>query len=590
MVESSFLIIKRLYRFVKPYKKKFIIAFISLTFVSALTPSLLTMIKPVMDGIFSTSTVVIIPVVNVQIPRINMIYYLAGIIIGLAFLRGIFDYVSKYYMAYIGQNVTKDLRNRLFSHLMYLSLNYYMVNPTGQLMSRMTNDIRYLENSIVKIPSRLIRDGLQLIFLIYLLFYFNWKWAFISIVGFLIIILPFVKFSKVLRKIGRSGHQKMADIYDFLTEKISGIRLIKAFSMEKEEQRKMRAVNQKFVDLILTSEKIDAFQGPFIELLSTLGIVGIIMLGGSAVIKGDSTPGTFFTFMGVLAAMYMPLKNFAGINQQLQRALAAAERIYKILDHRDHILQVENPAVLTHLKDKIEFNDVSFAYEEDEYVLKKIKFLIKKGEIIAFVGPSGAGKTTLVNLVPRFFDPQKGDIIIDGINLKEYKLKTLREKIAIVMQDVILFNMSVKDNICYGLGNFTQEEVEKYAGAANAHEFIKKLPQGYDTIVGERGIKLSGGQKQRISIARALIKDPEILILDEATSHLDTASEKLVQDAMDNLIKGRTTLVIAHRLSTVRKADKIIVLDNGEIAEQGSHEELLGIPGIYRRMFEMQSI
>ena len=233
MVESSFLIIKRLYRFVKPYKKKFIIAFISLTFVSALTPSLLTMIKPVMDGIFSTSTVVIIPVVNVQIPRINMIYYLAGIIIGLAFLRGIFDYVSKYYMAYIGQNVTKDLRNRLFSHLMYLSLNYYMVNPTGQLMSRMTNDIRYLENSIVKIPSRLIRDGLQLIFLIYLLFYFNWKWAFISIVGFLIIILPFVKFSKVLRKIGRSGHQKMADIYDFLTEKISGIRLIKAFSMEK---------------------------------------------------------------------------------------------------------------------------------------------------------------------------------------------------------------------------------------------------------------------------------------------------------------------------------------------------------------------
>ncbi len=589
-MESSFLIIKRLYRFVKPYKKKFIIAFISLTFVSALTPSLLTMIKPVMDGIFSTSTVVIIPVVNVQIPRINMIYYLAGIIIGLALLRGIFDYVSRYYMAYIGQNVTKDLRNRLFSHLMYLSLNYYIVNPTGQLMSRMTNDIRYLENSIVKIPSRLIRDGLQLIFLIYLLFYFNWRWASISIVGFLIIIFPFVKFSKVLRKIGRSGHQKMADIYDFLTEKISGIRLIKAFSMEKEEQRKMRAVNQKFVDLILTSEKIDAFQGPFIELLSTLGIVGIIMLGGRAVIKGDSTPGTFFTFMGVLAAMYMPLKNFAGINQQLQRALAAAERIYKILDHRDHILQVENPAVLTHLKDKIEFNDVSFAYEEDEYVLKKIKFLIKKGEIIAFVGPSGAGKTTLVNLVPRFFDPQKGDIIIDGINLKEYKLKTLREKIAIVMQDVILFNMSVKDNICYGLGNFTQEEVEKYAEAANAHEFIKKLPQGYGTIVGERGIKLSGGQKQRISIARALIKDPEILILDEATSHLDTASEKLVQDAMDNLIKGRTTLVIAHRLSTVRKADKIIVLDNGEIAEQGSHEELLGIPGIYRRMFEMQSI
>ncbi|MFH1414589.1 MAG: ABC transporter ATP-binding protein [Elusimicrobiota bacterium] len=583
-------IIKKLFRFVKPYQKEFILALSSLAMVSALTPSLLTMIKPVMDGIFSLEKQVTIPIAGIVVPRANLINYLALVITCLAVLRGLFEYISKYMMAYIGQNVTKDLRNRIFRHLMYLSLSYYMSNPTGQLLSRITNDVKFLEDSVVKIPSRLIRDGLQLIFLVFLLFYFNWQWAIFSIVGFLFIILPFAKFSKILRKIGMRGHQKMADIYDFLAEKISGVRLIKAFSMEKEEQRCMREVNQKFIDVILKSEKIDAIQGPFIELLSTFGIVGIIVLGGHAVIEGNSTPGDFFVFMGLLAGMYMPAKNFAGINQQLQRALAAAERIFTVLEHKEHILQDENPEILTSVKENIVFNNVCFAYEKENYVLNDMNFSIRRGDIIAFVGPSGAGKTTLVNLVPRFFDPQKGNITIDGININKYTIKSLRHKVAMVMQDIILFNVSVRENICYGLGNFTEEDVEKYAQAANAHDFIKELPYGYDTIVGERGVKLSGGRKQRISIARALIKNPEILILDEATSHLDTESEKLVQEAMDNLIKGRTTLIIAHRLSTVRKADKIVVMDGGRIVEQGRHEELLAITGLYRKMFEMQSL
>jgi subfamily B ATP-binding cassette protein MsbA len=562
----------------------------SLVFVGALTPSLISMIKPVMDGIFSSTGPVFIPVLNIPIPRVNIIYYLSLIIVALAVLRGIFDYIAKYYMAYIGQNITKDLRNRLFRHLMYLSLGYFSSNPTGQLLSRMTNDVKFLENSVVKIPTRLLRDGFQLVFLVFLLFYFNPKWALLSTIGFFIIILPFVKFARMLRKIGRKGHQKMADIYDFLSEKISGIRLIKAFSMEKDEQREMRSVNQKFVDLILKSERIDAFQGPFIEFLSALGIVAVIIIGARSVISGSSTPGDFFVFVGFLIGMYTPAKNFAGINQQLQRALAASERIFNILDHREHILQIENPTILTGFKNSIDFRNVGFAYEGDNFVLKKITFSINRGNIVAFVGPSGAGKTTLVNLVPRFFDPREGNIFIDGTDIKEYNLKSLRLKMALVMQDVILFNMSVRDNICYGMGEFGQEEIEKYAKIAHAHEFIRQLPQGYDTVVGERGVKLSGGQKQRISIARALIKDPEILILDEATSHLDTESEKLVQEAMDILMKDRTTLVIAHRLSTVRKADRIIVLDKGEIKEQGRHEELLRIPGIYRRMFEMQSL
>lgn len=558
--------------------------------IGAITSSLISMIKPVMDGIFSAESVVVIPIVNISIPRIKMIYYLSGIILGLALLKGIFYYIQNYYMAYIGQNITKDIRNRLFRHLMCLSLSYFTGNPTGQLLSRMTNDVKFLEQSIVKIPTRFIRDGFSVIFLVMLLFYFNWRWALLSIVGFFIIILPFVKFSRILRKIGKRGHQKMADIYDFLAEKISGMRLIKAFSMEKEELRNMRIVNQKFIELILKSERINSFQSPLIEFLSTMGIVAIIILGGVSVIKGESTPGTFFAFMGALSAMYMPLKNFASINQQLQRAIAAAERIYKLLEHKEHILQSDNPKILAQVDNEIRFENVSFCYETDKYVLNKIDLTIKKGEIVAFVGPSGAGKTSLVNLVPRFFDPQKGKITIDDIDIKEYNIKSLRQKIAIVMQDVILFNMSIKDNICYGLGSFSQEEIEKYAMISHVHEFVSELPAGYDTIVGERGVKLSGGQKQRISIARALIKDPQILILDEATSHLDTKSEKLVQEAMDSLMKNRTTLVIAHRLSTIRKADKIIVLDNGKIIEEGKHEELLMIPGVYKKLFEMQTI
>lgn len=305
---------------------------------------------------------------------------------------------------------------------------------------------------------------------------------------------------------------------------------------------------------------------------------------------GEITPGDFFMFLGFLVGMYMPAKHFSNINQNLQRSLAAAERIFKVLDHREHILQTKNPKILSRFRENIEFQDVSFAYKDEDYVLKNLNFKIQNEDIVAFVGPSGAGKSTAINLLPRFFDPQKGEILIDGVNLKEYNIKSLRSKMSMVMQDIILFNMSVRDNICYGLGEFTQAEVEKFARAAHAHDFIQELPEGYDTIVGERGVKLSGGQKQRISIARSLIKDPEILLLDEATSHLDTESEQLVQEALDKLMENRTTVVIAHRLSTVRKADLIIVLEEGRIVERGRHEELLEIPGIYRKMFEMQSL
>ncbi len=582
--------LKRLYRYCKPYKKRFLIGLISLSMVGSIMPALITMIKPVMDNIFVAQADIIIPFINITIPQENAINYIALIVVVLAFFMGIFHYLGKYYMAYVGQHVAMDLRNRLFRHLVYQSLGFYSRYPTGQLLSRITNDVKYLESSIVKIPMKLIRDGLQLIVILILVFVFNWRWALMAVAGFVFIILPFVKFSQVLRSLGKKGHQKMADIYDFLAEKVSGVRLVKVFSMEKQEQRNMRKVNRKFIDLVLKSERINAFQKPFIEFLSVLGIALGIVVIGNAVVEGTTTPGEFFLFIAYLVGIYTPAKNFAGLNQKLQRAIAASDRIFEVLDMREHIVQVENPVILKSFKDKIEFKDVGFAYQADDYVLKNISFNIKRGQIAAFVGPSGAGKSTLVNLVPRFFDPQRGSIEIDGINLKNYTVRSIRQKTAMVMQDVILFNTTIKENICYGLGDFSHEEVEKYAKAAHAHDFIMECPEGYDTVVGEKGVKLSGGQKQRISIARALIKDPEILILDEATSHLDTESEKLVQDALDYLMSERTTLVIAHRLSTIRKADKIIVLKDGEMQEQGRHEELLEVDGVYRRMFEMQSL
>ena len=587
---SNWLIFKRLGQFVKPYKGIFIIGIICLSFVGTLMPSIITMVKPVMDIIFTSSEVIVIPFLKYEIPRDAAVNFLALAIISLALLKGVFDFFSKYLMAYIGQHVTMDIRNRLFGHLVYQSLEYYSNNPTGQILSRITNDVKYLENSIVKIPARFVRDGLMLIILLGMIIFFNPKWALMTILGFLLIILPLVFFSKMLRNLGRKGHQRMADIYDILSEKISGVRLVKSFSMEKEEQKEMEKANKRFISLVLKSEKIDAFQGAFIEFLAISGVALAIVTIGGAVIRDSVTPGDFFLLLGYIVALYTPAKNFAGLNQELQKSLAAAERIFEILDEKSPLVERSNLKILKDFNQSLEFRDVSYRYGDGDLVLKNININVPHGSIAAVVGPSGAGKSTLINLVPRFFDPVSGFIAIDGKDIREYTVRSLRKKIAMVMQDVILFNMSVKDNICYGLGEFSDDEVRKYAEAAYADMFIKQLPDGYDTIVGEKGVKLSGGQKQRISIARALIKDPEILILDEATSHLDTESEKLVQDALDLLMKNRTTLVIAHRLSTVRNADKIIVLEDGKVREEGRHEELLAIPGLYRRMFEMQSI
>ncbi|NLB35191.1 MAG: ABC transporter ATP-binding protein [Elusimicrobia bacterium] len=587
---SNWLIFKRLGQFVKPYKCIFIIGIICLSFVGTLMPSIITMVKPVMDIIFASSEVIVIPFLKYEIPRDAAVNFLALAIISLALLKGVFDFFSKYLMAYIGQHVTMDIRNRLFGHLVYQSLEYYSNNPTGQILSRITNDVKYLENSIVKIPARFVRDGLMLIILLGMIIFFNPKWALMTILGFLLIILPLVLFSKMLRNLGRKGQQRMADIYDFLSEKISGVRLVKSFSMEKEEQKEMEKANKRFISLVLKSEKIDAFQGAFIEFLAISGVALAIVTIGGAVIRDSVTPGDFFLLLGYIVALYTPAKNFAGLNQELQKSLAAAERIFEILDEKSPLVERSNLKILKDFNQSLEFRDVSYRYGDGDLVLKNININVPHGSIAAVVGPSGAGKSTLINLVPRFFDPVSGFIAIDGKDIREYTVRSLRKKIAMVMQDVILFNMSVKDNICYGLGEFSDDEVRKYAEAAYADMFIKQLPDGYDTIVGEKGVKLSGGQKQRISIARALIKDPEILILDEATSHLDTESEKLVQDALDLLMKNRTTLVIAHRLSTVRNADKIIVLEDGKVREEGRHEELLAIPGLYRRMFEMQSI
>ncbi|MBN2571591.1 MAG: ATP-binding cassette domain-containing protein [Ignavibacteriales bacterium] len=512
------------------------------------------------------------------------------ILIAIAFfLKNIFGYLQSWFLAYVEQNFVKDLRDQAYVHLHKLPMSFYKNEQTGQLISRITSDVQ-VAHGISAVFFNLIREPITIIVFLGIAFSISWQLTLFSMIFLPLSVWIIVFIGKKMRKHSGRLQEKMADITTILQETISGVKIVKAFGMEEFENKRFKRETTLYSKIILKMTRVRNLASPMTEFLSVISGVIIMYIGGNLVLENQAfSASEFFGFLFAILQLMVPMKELSTVNNRIQEANAAADRIFKIIDTKPLIKDIENPVRISEFKKNIELKKVSFHYEDsDELVLKKVGFKVKKGEIIAFVGSSGAGKTTLVDLIPRFYDPTDGKILLDGIDIKEIKIIDLRSLMGIVTQETVLFNDTVANNIAYGLENCPREKIIEAAKVANAHNFIMEMPINYDTLVGDRGTKLSGGQRQRLSIARALLKNPPIMIFDEATSALDSESEKLVQEAIEQLMKDRTVFVIAHRLSTIRNASRIIVLDKGKIVQVGKHSELLkDKTSIYKKLYEM---
>jgi lipid A export permease/ATP-binding protein MsbA len=567
-------IFKRLLHLARPHASKFMLAMLCMLVVGAMTSALAFLVKPVLDEIFLNKNE-------------EMLIWIPIAVIVIYMIKGVCSYTQTILMSFIGQRIVADLRNNLYKQIQMQSLSFFTKNPTGILMSRITNDVGYVQGAVSEAVTSLLKDSFTLICLVFVIFYRDWQLAIIAMFVFPLTIYPIAKFGQKMRNIATRTQVTMGSLTTLLQETISGTRIVKAFSMEEYENKRFAQENEHLFKLALKSVSVSAVSSPFMEFLGGIGIAAIVFYGGYQVIKGVSTPGTFFSFLTALIMLYEPVKRLTNVNNTIQQGVAGAKRVFSIIDMIPDIRNDINAIDLPKISRDIDIENVTFCYEETP-VLRSINLSIKAGEVVAFVGMSGGGKTTLVNLIPRFYDVTEGRILIDGHDIRNVTIESLRGQIGIVTQQTILFNDTVRNNIAYGNIEKTDENIIQAARAANAHDFITNLPKGYDTVIGEQGAKLSGGERQRISIARALLKDAPILILDEATSSLDTEAEIEVQDALENLMKGRTTLIIAHRLSTIRNAHRIIVLANGEIVEEGTHESLLEKRGEYFKYYTMQ--
>lgn len=512
------------------------------------------------------------------------------LIIFIAVASNLFLYLQGFFMAYVQQSVIRDFRNRLFEKYQQLSLNFFHRQRTGQLISRVTNDVIVLNETVDLGFNRLVIDSLTVILLAAFLILLSWKLTFLAA-----LVLPLVfgfiyLMGRILRRYSTRSQEKMADVNSVLEETVSNIRIVKAYAMEKFEIRKFFKATNEFFRSLLQMTRIRHLASPISEVLIVVAGIIILLYAGTQIIegKGEMDAGDFMTFIIAMFSLIKPVKNLFRIHIRIQEGLAAAERIFGVIDTPIQVKEIPGAKSIGELKSSIKYENVSFAYFRGEPVIQDVSFEVRKGEVVALVGPSGAGKSTLYDLLPRFYDPQEGRIAIDGIDIRETELDSLRGLLGIVTQETYLFNDTIKNNIGYGLENVSMEEITGAAKAANAHDFINEFDRKYDTLVGNRGVRLSGGQRQRIAIARALLKNPQILIFDEATSALDTESELLVQEAIDRLMKDRTTLVIAHRLSTIVNADRILVIDRGRIIEEGRHQDLLKRDGLYHKLYMMQ--
>lgn len=564
----------RLINYIKPYKRELALALLCMLFFSMCNIAVMPLVSRLSSAVGARD--------------FRAINILIAVTLALFFIKGLFQYGQGYLASFIGQRVVTDMRMQVFKHLQDLSLDFYAKWKTGEIMSRTMNDITNIQLAIVVISTEIIPQLLTLLGVLGYLLYLNWRLTLVALLITPIFVYTIDRFGRQMREIAKNAQKKIADISALLQETIAGARIVKSFSMEAHEIKRFNAEAEHSFGWSMKEAQIDTTQRPIMGFLQVVAIVVVIWFGCFEVIAGRLNPSDLIAFFAGAFLLIDPIIVISKINTTVQKALASCERVFEVVDIAPSVIEKSGASELPAVKGLVEFDKVSFSYNKGNKVLSGIDLKAEPGQTIALVGPSGAGKTTFVNLIPRFYDAESGRILIDGTDIKEVSLLSLRRQIGMVPQETVLFSGTIKDNIRYGKIGATDEEITSAAKMANAHDFISSLPAGYATQVGERGSMLSGGQKQRIAIARAVLRDPAILILDEATSSLDTESERLIQDALQKLIRGRTTFVIAHRLSTVQNASKIVVLKDGEIVEEGTHSALLEKDGLYKRLYDMQ--
>ena len=560
---------------VAPYFGKIVLALICMALMAGATGGYAYLMDPVINEVFvKKNSEMLIPV---------------GVAVLFSFaLKGFANYGQSVLMSYVGGRILADIQNKLYAHVIRLDIGFFHSTNTGKLITRFTSDITSMRAAVSVALTGFGKDLLTALVLIGVMFYQDWQLAIIAFTVFPAAILPIARLGKRMRKVSANTQQQIGEFATLLEQTFQGVRHVKAYGMEPYECSRMEKLVETVFKLSFKAQTVSARSSPIMETLGGAAITTIIIYGGSRVIDGASDPGSFFSFITALLLAYEPVKRLANINMSLQSGLAASQRVFMVLDLEPEIKDAPDATELNISGGNINFNKVSFAYNPEITALRDIDLEIKAGETVALVGPSGAGKSTILNLIPRFYDIDNGAISVDGQDIRDVTLESLRKATALVSQEITLFDDTVRANIAYGRAGATDAEIEDAARHAAAHDFILQLEDGYDTIVGENGVKLSGGQRQRIAIARAMLKNAPILLLDEATSALDTESERHIQGALAELMKGRTTLVIAHRLSTIVDADKICVINNGRVTEQGKHEELLALGGAYANLYNLQ--
>lgn len=575
MDRQSFRLVKRLLReHIAPYKRKIGVAVMFMVLAAAMTGLFAKLVQPVLDHVLIDENQRYVLPVSIGV----MMCFI---------LRGVGTYVSSVKMIEVGQGIVADLQQRLFDKLLTLDLSYFHTHPSGALQSRVMNDINVMRAALAETMMGLGRSLITIIALIAVMAWQDWRLTLISFFLMPVIVITMTKIGKKLRKVSHRTQDQQAGIAAHLTQVFQGIRQVKSFVAEDAERARTGAGFERLRDLNIKASRLSNLSMPISDLIIGISIVGLLLYGAWAIGSGALTPGELMSFIAAFVLAYEPVKKLAKMNATFQIGLGASERLFQTIDMIPVITTGPNPQALPSGPYTIQFDDVSFVYEgSDGPSLRGVNLAIKPGETVALVGPSGGGKTTMLNMIPRFYDPAEGRLLVNGVDLRELPLEAWRRQVALVSQDIVLFNDSVAGNIVYGQSGANLEQIESAAKAANAHNFIMDLPQGYDTQLGENGVRLSGGQRQRIALARAILKNAPVLLLDEATSALDTESEVLIQRALNEFKHGRTVLMIAHRLSTIQNADRIVVINDGQIVEEGSHEVLLVRRGVYFQLHE----